>query len=327
MARDEAFLQAIIENPDDDTSRLVYADWLDEQGQPDRAEFIRLQVRLSGGAVRGADRLRRRERKLLLAHEKEWAAPLHGMVRRAGFRRGFPERVTLTGEDFLAHAGTLFRLAPVRHLIFTEVGNLLPRVMDSPHLARVRVLDSRTFAGQKVRTLVRSPHLGGLQGLVLRFAGLDDGDAAALAAAPKLAGLKLLDLYGSNIGAAGAMMLAGSVHLGELTDLVLGDNQEVGDVGAALLAGPEMRLSGLTRLHLSFTGIGNVGARALADSPHLPNLRFLDLGFNDIGSPGALALVGSPHRKGLVYLGLRGNPLTRGVRQDLAEEAGGRVRI
>jgi uncharacterized protein (TIGR02996 family) len=327
MARDEAFLQAIVENPDDDTPRLVYADWLDEHGQPDRAEFIRLQVRLSGGAARGADRLRRRERKLLVAHEKEWSAPLHGIVRRAGFRRGFPERVTLTAQDFLEHGDTLFRRAPVRHLILTEVGKLLPRVMDSPHLARIQVLDFRTFGGQKVRPLVRSPHLGGLTGLVLRFAGLDDSDAAALAAAPKLASVKLLDLYGSNISAAGAMMLARSAHLGGLTDLVLGDNQEVGDVGAALLAGPETRLSGLARLHLSFTGIGNAGARSLADSPHLPNLRFLDLGFNHIGSPGARALVGSPHRKGLVYLGLRGNPLGRGVHKALAEEAGARVQL
>lgn len=36
-------LAAIASNPDDDLPRLVYADWLDEQGDPDRAEFIRLQ--------------------------------------------------------------------------------------------------------------------------------------------------------------------------------------------------------------------------------------------------------------------------------------------
>ena len=41
MTHDDAFLQAILESPDDDTPRLVYADWLDEHGQSDRAEFIR----------------------------------------------------------------------------------------------------------------------------------------------------------------------------------------------------------------------------------------------------------------------------------------------
>src|SRR5262245_7675431 len=34
------FLAAILEQPDDDGPRLVYADWLEEQGQSDRAELI-----------------------------------------------------------------------------------------------------------------------------------------------------------------------------------------------------------------------------------------------------------------------------------------------
>jgi uncharacterized protein (TIGR02996 family) len=44
---DEAFLQAIIESPDDDTPRLVYADWLEEHGQAERAAFIRVQCELA----------------------------------------------------------------------------------------------------------------------------------------------------------------------------------------------------------------------------------------------------------------------------------------
>jgi len=41
----EPFLRAICTDPEDDTVRLVFADWLDENGDPERAEFIRLQVR------------------------------------------------------------------------------------------------------------------------------------------------------------------------------------------------------------------------------------------------------------------------------------------
>src|SRR5262249_57289531 len=55
--RQEGFLRAICESPDDDTARLVYADWLDEHIEPAsadwtegarslRAEFIRLQCAL-----------------------------------------------------------------------------------------------------------------------------------------------------------------------------------------------------------------------------------------------------------------------------------------
>jgi uncharacterized protein (TIGR02996 family) len=52
----DGFLQAIVENPDDDTPRLVYADWLDEHGDPARTEFIRrrLLTELAGGAYNRA---------------------------------------------------------------------------------------------------------------------------------------------------------------------------------------------------------------------------------------------------------------------------------
>jgi uncharacterized protein (TIGR02996 family) len=39
----DALLDAIFDHPDDDTPRLVYADWLQEHGQEDYAQFIRLQ--------------------------------------------------------------------------------------------------------------------------------------------------------------------------------------------------------------------------------------------------------------------------------------------
>ena len=43
LAQHEAFLRAIFDTPDDDTPRLVYADFLEENGEEDRAEFIRWQ--------------------------------------------------------------------------------------------------------------------------------------------------------------------------------------------------------------------------------------------------------------------------------------------
>ncbi len=44
---EQAFLRAIIDEPDDDLHRLAYADWLCEQGEDDRADFIRIQVELA----------------------------------------------------------------------------------------------------------------------------------------------------------------------------------------------------------------------------------------------------------------------------------------
>jgi len=42
-----ALLQGIIDDPADDTSRLVYADWLQENGFEDRAEFIRVGLEIA----------------------------------------------------------------------------------------------------------------------------------------------------------------------------------------------------------------------------------------------------------------------------------------
>jgi uncharacterized protein (TIGR02996 family) len=74
-----ALLREARERPEDDGPRLVLADWLDEHGDPDRAEFIRLQVRCAPGSVLDADqrsRLQHRVRELLDRHGGAWLGPL-----------------------------------------------------------------------------------------------------------------------------------------------------------------------------------------------------------------------------------------------------------
>ncbi len=64
LSQHESFLRAIFDAPDDDTARLVYADFLQENGEEDRAEFIRVQCELA--------RLESAER------EPDWYELLHG---------------------------------------------------------------------------------------------------------------------------------------------------------------------------------------------------------------------------------------------------------
>ena len=45
---ERGILRDVIENPGDDLPRLVYADWCDDNDLPERAEFIRLQLRTHG---------------------------------------------------------------------------------------------------------------------------------------------------------------------------------------------------------------------------------------------------------------------------------------
>src|SRR4051812_42610458 len=107
MTREDDLLRAIRDNPEDDSLRLVYADWLEEHGGPaglERAEFIRVQCeleRLPADEPRRAE-LERRQDALLADHEAEWAGPLARLVGKYHFRRGFVEEVTLTAAKFLA---------------------------------------------------------------------------------------------------------------------------------------------------------------------------------------------------------------------------------
>src|SRR5258708_8901416 len=72
------FLDDIVAHIDDDTPRLVYADWLAENGHDDRAEFIRVQVERARRPAWDAAqvRLRLREQELLKLHGEEWLGEL-----------------------------------------------------------------------------------------------------------------------------------------------------------------------------------------------------------------------------------------------------------
>lgn len=48
MTTGDALLQAILDEPDADDLRLIYADWLEDHGEEERAEFIRVQCELAG---------------------------------------------------------------------------------------------------------------------------------------------------------------------------------------------------------------------------------------------------------------------------------------
>jgi uncharacterized protein (TIGR02996 family) len=106
-----ALLANVLNDPADDTARLVFADWLQENGQEDRAEFIRLGVRLddllklaAGSPGKGdaeIDRTRKRLRALLKANFSSWGLEVPGLWIPRGFKRGdeihlaSPDRVHL----------------------------------------------------------------------------------------------------------------------------------------------------------------------------------------------------------------------------------------
>jgi uncharacterized protein (TIGR02996 family) len=189
MTTADALLAAVIASPDDDLPRLVYADHLEETGEGNRAEFIRLQCATARGDATAAHRIR--ERVMLQAHYADWLAPLRRQGEplftqksHAVFRRGFVEAVWLPVREFVRHAGRLFDLAPVRELrvIFaapTEVG----RLVGCEHLSRLAALDvcdSRFGPAGGAELLGRNRFLTGLRTLRLPGCNIDDTGVAAL---------------------------------------------------------------------------------------------------------------------------------------------------
>jgi uncharacterized protein (TIGR02996 family) len=119
MSTEAALLRAIREMPDEDTPRLVYADWLDENGFPDRAEFIRLQVERSRLPEYDPRRypLEDREHELLAAHESEWlsVAPedTEGLFEWE-FERGFVNEIEASPWFMLGPGADLCAAHPMR---------------------------------------------------------------------------------------------------------------------------------------------------------------------------------------------------------------------
>ncbi len=120
-------LRAIVESPDDDTIRLIAADFLDENGEPERAAFIRCQVQLAAHQAthpplralqhcQACASLRRREQELLpLAYSHVWG--WLSLVDRSPevYRRGFVAQVTLSWFGWLTHHEAILESCPIRN--------------------------------------------------------------------------------------------------------------------------------------------------------------------------------------------------------------------
>jgi len=272
MTHEEAFIQAMREAPNDDAPRLIYADWLEEHGQADRAEFIRVQCRLARGTGTASEQagLRARAEGLLREHWNEWVGPLRALVgpwrdrygeRWLGeeyhpeglhrFRRGFVDALTLDAANFLRNVTPLKRLVPLRELRLWGAGRCADRLAGEPYLASLSVLSFTDYYD----------------------APLTASDAAALADSPYLHGLSALYLGRNSLGDDGVEALARAPWLEHVHVLNLSDN-----------------------------GLSDRALHALADSPYVVNLRKLFLQNNYFSSAGIAVLRSSPHLRFLTHL-------------------------
>ncbi|HKB06191.1 MAG TPA: TIGR02996 domain-containing protein [Gemmataceae bacterium] len=208
-------MRAVCESPDDDAPRLVYADWLEEGGAPEHAEFIRSSVRVARGDLNGDDRADAVAG--IEALTPEWLAWSDTLPRPPGVQwhrwndRGFVSAVEFDSPAaFAAHAATIFASAPISRLILSgfdprSVGALT----DSPLLTRIRQLEflySR-LADAGVERLAGCAHLSQLRHLNLSANDVGDTGLNALTASPHLTALEVLVLSQNRITSTGALWL------------------------------------------------------------------------------------------------------------------------
>jgi uncharacterized protein (TIGR02996 family) len=346
---ERAFFDRIRNEPGEDGPRLIYADWLDENGQSDRAEFIRLQcalARLSDDDPRRPE-LRDRERILRDANEERWAADLSPLVSGWEFRRGVIDSVSVGTSQFLTGGAAIFDLAPVRKVRFHDVGDRLQPLVQSPLLAHIRELDlcNNDLRNRGPILLGRSRHLVQLVALDLGVTALGDRGLEALAASPVFASLQTLHINDNDpLGVRGMRAIADSPNLAELNRLDVSGNSlseaalrtlfegrttgklarlvmhgnRLGDAGTAALVGSLLFARMVEQdgaIDLRRVEMGPTGVRALADTPLLQGLESLDLEGNFLGDTGLAALAASPHLTHLRVLSLRENRIgDEGVR-------------
>ncbi len=339
MTQDErAFMTAVLEAPDDDTPRLVFADWLDERGTDDdraRAALIRAQCRLEHEPI-GRERrtLERAVKALLKANAARWARPLSAA--RIGhtyeFRRGFLDGLTISPTAFVRSGKELFERAPmIRSVRFPNAANELRALAASPFLARLASADltlmctcGRCGIDAELRNLFKSKHAKGLRHLNVSRDRIDVDGVRALARSAVLANLTSLDLSGNPLLPEGATALAAARHFTKLTRLNLsGNNLQVEGVLALATA---KHFPALAKLDLSSNQITADGVRALVVAPFFNQLTALDLSRNRIGEAGARVLATRTTSK-LERIDLRGTRLGRKALEVLKGAFGKRARF
>jgi uncharacterized protein (TIGR02996 family) len=233
-AERDALMAAVCGDPDDDTLRMVYADWLEEHGDADRAEFIRLQCSL----IRDTPR----ERELWHRYGSRWAAemPVIPGIRWSGFVRGFPQVSVGSGATLTKVATAAWAASPVEQVTLTVLSlNSARMFAGSPYLTRVRhlILCDRRFQDGDLDALVvllNSPHLGGLRRLDWEQHRAPDRAVGLVAGCPRLAGLEELTVASERVGRDAVLAVARSAHLRNVRRFWV-RSQRFGPVAAAEL--------------------------------------------------------------------------------------------
>lgn len=201
---DTALIRAILSDPDDDTARLAYADWLDENGQDAaRAEFIRVQVELArlDSSDPRRDALEDRENELLRAHEAHWLGDIPTRFIGWRFERGFLAELASDTKAFREAGSAAFDRHPITRIRVEQPkgqgSGPVKRLAAADWLTRVRELGLDNWSLSAVRGITQiltSPKLAGLTSLDIARPGPAAGFPELLRGLACFPGLRRLRL-------------------------------------------------------------------------------------------------------------------------------------
>jgi len=191
MSDREAFLRTIVENPDDDVSRLVFADWLEENGEPERAAFVRIQCELASLL---SDDERREEcelnaLRLYRGNREKWLKELPKLVgvKWGKFDRGFVSEIgPITPTAFGRNVERMFAVTPLQSLRIdmsnATVMNALQRIPDYVRLREFMLGNTwyLTPAQERMRPLLTLPAIRRTRRLDLTSVVMEDRSVRSL---------------------------------------------------------------------------------------------------------------------------------------------------
>jgi uncharacterized protein (TIGR02996 family) len=294
-------LQACKDEPSDDPLRLILADWLEENGDPDRAALIRAQLPLADRwcEVTEVGEPSVRNRFLLRDHADRWLGPARQWYSRAELSRGMI-RIQATAEQLRDHPpGELpAEIIPwLESLCLWRADGPCDWVLGSEP---IRFFSCVAVAGsafalpavvdREIRQLTSNPAAGNLRRLRLVRAEIWAEAGEMLARCEHLAGLRELVLEEYRFDAA-AEALATAPWLAGLTRLDLGPVRSSPEAVTTLLSAG---LERLTHLGLRHAPLYAPVARALAEKPGLPSVTTLDLDDAEPSQTAVAILAASP---------------------------------
>lgn len=201
MSDRASLVAAIAASRDDDLPTLVFADWLEENGDPERAEFIRLSVayhREASAFPPTPDPAKPvRIGELFITRYRDWLGPVYGALAqpmptfevtqsrpvRLGFRESLDEtwRVTPHGDVVLTHAReraaiSLTLRAGLVSLLVLNAGRLPPTASFTQAMSvePLGVLNVSFPADVGVWQRFDGPHLARVRSLIPNFWGAGD---------------------------------------------------------------------------------------------------------------------------------------------------------